>query len=223
MVLLLTVASLLTVESSPAANDACGATEAWANRAFALSALVAAVMRCWWAAPGELWLPAVIGVAAINGLIAALFFVRRPLVSLGNPWQLASCLPTMIGSGLALRLAPELPGWPAAAHALFAIGALITLGSLAWLGRSFGVMPALRQTIQGGPYRFVRHPAYAGELIMMLACFLAGPSLAAASVWLLLAPGVVWRILTEETLLSADPDYQAYRRQVRSRLVPGVW
>ncbi len=106
---------------------------------------------------------------------------------------------------------------------MFAGGAVITIGSLVWLGRSFGVMPARRQTVIGGPYRLVRHPAYAGELLIMLACFLSGPSLAAACVWLLLIPGIVWRILSEEAVLAADPNYQAYRRQVRWRLIPGIW
>jgi len=106
---------------------------------------------------------------------------------------------------------------------LFATGAVMTIGALAWLGRSFGVMPAQRQTVIGGPYRFVRHPAYAGEMLVMLACFLAGPSPAAASVWLLLIPGIAWRILAEEAVLAADAGYEAYRRQVRWRLIPGIW
>ena len=222
MVFLLIVAP--AAESGDVSAPAwAGDTEAWANRAFAVSALIAAVMRCWHAGAGEFWLPAVIGVAAINGLVAVLFFARRPVVSLGAPWQLASCLPSMIGSGLALRLAPGLTSWPYFAHGLFAAGALLTLVALAWLGRSFGVMPALRQTVQAGPYALVRHPAYLGELIMTLACFLAGPGWLAASAWVLLVPGVAWRIWAEETLLSADPHYQAYQQQVRSRLIPGVW
>jgi len=204
-------------------SPAAGHVETWANRAFAVSAFIAAVMRCWLAKPDEFWLPATIGVAAINVVVAALFLFRGPVVSLGSPWQLASCLPPMLASGLALRLAPAPSSWQWWTHALFTAGAAMTIGALAWLGRSFGVMPARRQTVVGGPYRLVRHPAYAGEMLVMLACFLAGPSPAAASVWLLLIPGIVWRILAEEAVLSADSNYQAYRRQVRWRLIPGIW
>jgi protein-S-isoprenylcysteine O-methyltransferase Ste14 len=106
---------------------------------------------------------------------------------------------------------------------LFAAGALVTIAAFLALGKSFGVLPALRSSVVRGPYRLVRHPAYAGELLMALACFVAGPSLIATLPWLLLLPGVAWRILAEEAVLSADAGYVAYQRQVRWRLMPGVW
>jgi protein-S-isoprenylcysteine O-methyltransferase Ste14 len=175
------------------------------------------------AGPEERWLPAVIGLAAMNGLIGILFLLRRPVVLLGNFWQLASCLPTMIGLGFAVRFAPPLAGWPWQAHALFAAGLLLALATFIALGRSFGVFPALRRTVVRGPYRFVRHPAYLGELLMALACFVAGPSWLAAMPWLLLLPGVVWRICAEEAVLNCDAAYAAYRWQVQWRLLPGIW
>lgn len=169
------------------------------------------------------WLPAIGGISAINGLIAVLFLLRRPVLVLGTPAQLASCLPTMIGFALALRLAPPLESWPWHAHALFAAAALLTIAAFLRLGTSFGVLPALRQTVDRGPYAIIRHPAYAGELLMAVACFSSGPSLLAASAWLLLLPGVLWRIAAEEAVLSRAADYQAYCQRVRWRLAPGVW
>ena len=195
----------------------------WANVAFALSALLAAVMRLSTAAPQERWLPPIVGMAAVNGLIAVLFLLRRPVLVFGSPAQLVSCLPTMIGFALALKLAPRLTDWPWHAHGLFAAAALLTLVSFLRLGSSFGVLPALRQTVERGPYSLVRHPAYAGELIMALACLSAGPSLTAATAWLLLLPGVVWRICSEEAVLRSDAAYRAYAQRVRWRLLPGVW
>lgn len=210
---------------APAADSAyaCSGIEAWTNAAFALSALAAAVMRLADAAPGEWWLPAVIGIAAINGLIAGLFLLRRPVISLGSTMQLVSCLPTMIGFGLAVRLAPELSQWAWYAHGLFAAGAVMTIAAFLALGSSFAVMPALRQTVIRGPYQLVRHPAYAGELLMALACFTAGPSLIALVPWLLLLPGVAWRILAEESVLRSDDVYAEYQTRVRWRLAPGIW
>jgi len=201
----------------------CSGWEAAANLAFAVSAAIAAVMRVVSAQPGERLLPAVAGIAAINALIAILFLLRRPLIALGNWVQLVSCLPTMVGFGLSLRLAPNLAEWPWAAHALFGCGAALTIAAFLSLGGSFGVLPALRAAVTRGPYRIVRHPAYVGELVMAAACFAAGPSLLAVVPWLLLLPGVVWRIQAEESVLSRGEDYARYQSHVRWRLVPGVW
>jgi protein-S-isoprenylcysteine O-methyltransferase Ste14 len=185
--------------------------------------MIAAMMRLVISPLAEWWTPVVIGVAAINGLIAALFLIRRSVVAVGTFPQLVSCLPTMIGFGLAVRLAPTPLGWPWYAHALFATGVLMTIGAFLSLGTSFGVLPALRAVVVRGPYRLIRHPAYLGELMMALACFVAGPSMWALSAWLLLFPGVMWRILAEERVLSRHDAYGEYRRRVCWRLVPGLW
>jgi protein-S-isoprenylcysteine O-methyltransferase Ste14 len=75
-----------------------------------------------------------------------------------------------------------------------------------------------------GPYAHVRHPMYAGALVMLV-----GVPLALGSVWGLLvvipmALIIVWRLLDEESALANDlPGYLAYRNKVRHRLVPWVW
>jgi protein-S-isoprenylcysteine O-methyltransferase Ste14 len=215
--------SISTSEAPTIADVATGGAEAWADRAFALTALIAAAMRLIAAAPGEWWLPPVIGLAALNGLVGVLFFLRRPVVLVGTTWQLVSFLPTMIGFGLAVRFAPPVGQWPWPAHVLFAAGVGLAFAAFAFLGRSFGVLPALRATVVCGPYRVIRHPAYAGELLMALACLAASPTLMALTAWLLLLPGVIWRIASEESVLCADASYVAYRAAVRWRLLPGIW
>ncbi|SPM31247.1 methyltransferase family protein [Mycobacterium terramassiliense] len=81
------------------------------------------------------------------------------------------------------------------------------------------------QTVaSGGVYKFVRHPMYVGNVIMMV-----GMPLALGSYWglLLVVPGIavlVFRILDEEKLLIQDlPGYREYAQHVRYRLVPSVW
>ena len=75
-----------------------------------------------------------------------------------------------------------------------------------------------------GPYALVRHPMYAGALLMFL-----GTPIALGSWWGLLPAGllaavIVWRLLDEEEYLRANlPGYEEYRRKVRFRLVPWVW
>ena len=75
-----------------------------------------------------------------------------------------------------------------------------------------------------GVYKFVRHPMYVGNLIMMV-----GIPLALGSYWglLFVIPGqavLVFRILDEEKLLTQElAGYREYAQRVRYRLVPYVW
>lgn len=76
----------------------------------------------------------------------------------------------------------------------------------------------------GGPYRFVRHPAYTATVLFEL-----GLSTLLASWGALLLSGVcalliVLRTVLEDRTLQAElPGYLEYARQVRFRLVPGAW
>jgi len=104
-------------------------------------------------------------------------------------------------------------------------GSLAAFTIYAWATLSFGLRFSNltnRGIIERGPYRFVRHPAYVSK---SLAWWLESlPSLTASSaIFLLLLNGVyALRAWTEERHLSLDPDYRAYKRRVRWRLLPGV-
>jgi protein-S-isoprenylcysteine O-methyltransferase Ste14 len=81
-----------------------------------------------------------------------------------------------------------------------------------------------QQVIDSGPYAIVRHPMYAGALIMI-----AGIPLALGSWWglvpaALLVPVIVWRLTREEAFLAANlAGYSDYRRRVHYRLAPNLW
>jgi protein-S-isoprenylcysteine O-methyltransferase Ste14 len=78
--------------------------------------------------------------------------------------------------------------------------------------------------IDSGPYAVVRHPMYAGALILI-----AGIPLALGSWWglipaALLVPVIVWRLVREEAFLAANlAGYSDYRGRVRWRLAPVIW
>ncbi|OBH42759.1 hypothetical protein A5684_03885 [Mycobacterium intracellulare] len=78
--------------------------------------------------------------------------------------------------------------------------------------------------VSGGLYRFVRHPMYVGNVIMMI-----GIPLALDSYWglLFVIPGTIvlaLRIFDEERLLFNElPGYRDYAERVRYRLVPYIW
>jgi protein-S-isoprenylcysteine O-methyltransferase Ste14 len=78
--------------------------------------------------------------------------------------------------------------------------------------------------VTSGPYRFVRHPGYAGGMLAWLAAPLALGSLWALLPAALTAIALVIRTILEDRLLHADlPGYAEYAQRTRARLVPGVW
>jgi protein-S-isoprenylcysteine O-methyltransferase Ste14 len=100
------------------------------------------------------------------------------------------------------------------------LGLLLMLWSLGALGTSFGVAPADRGLVRGGPYRFIRHPAYLGELGCMAGVAWSNPTSWNILLLHLLLVSFLVRIHWEEQIIAG---YTSYARQVRYRLIPGVW
>jgi protein-S-isoprenylcysteine O-methyltransferase Ste14 len=81
-----------------------------------------------------------------------------------------------------------------------------------------------QKVISTGPYALVRHPMYAGGLVMLL-----GIPIALGSWWGLLVivaiiPALIWRLFDEEKFLARNlPGYVEYQKKVRYRLIPLVW
>jgi protein-S-isoprenylcysteine O-methyltransferase Ste14 len=75
-----------------------------------------------------------------------------------------------------------------------------------------------------GPYRLMRHPGYAGNILP-----LAGMVLAFSSLWTIIPAAVALIIvlvrtaLEDRTLQEELPGYREYARNVRYRLFPGIW
>jgi protein-S-isoprenylcysteine O-methyltransferase Ste14 len=78
--------------------------------------------------------------------------------------------------------------------------------------------------ISTGPYAIVRHPMYAGSLIMLAGIPLALGSWRGLFLVLLIVPLLAWRLLDEEKFLHKNlPGYAEYTQKVRYRLVPLIW
>jgi protein-S-isoprenylcysteine O-methyltransferase Ste14 len=81
-----------------------------------------------------------------------------------------------------------------------------------------------QSAVAGGPYSFLRHPAYLGAILYELAV-----PILLASWWCLLVSAVaagllVLRTALEDRTLQAElAGYAAYARRVRYRLLPGIW
>lgn len=109
------------------------------------------------------------------------------------------------------------------ASALQGVAFAVAVYGLLHLRRSLSIIPEARRLVTGGPYRVVRHPLYAAEILAAVAYVGSSPALLRVVV---LVPFVLVQLLRarfEERLLTANyPAYGQYAATTR-RLLPGVW
>ena len=150
----------------------------------------------------------------VGGLWSVSVFLAVPLVAgldARSGWTQGLSAACNIASAVALASGLGFAGWAMISNAFFSTAVRIQ--------RDRG------QTVcRSGPYRYVRHPGYAGFILQSLATpFLLG------SVWALI-PGLVAAALMvartsfEDRMLQNELDgYLEFALEVRYRLIPGCW
>ena len=111
---------------------------------------------------------------------------------------------------------------------LFVLGTALRWYSIIYLGRFFTTNVAIasdHRVIDTGPYRFVRHPSYAGGMLALLGVCLTFQNWASALIIFIPCFAVNhWRIFIEEKALAdalGEP-YRSYMKRTK-RLVPFVY
>jgi protein-S-isoprenylcysteine O-methyltransferase Ste14 len=151
-------------------------------------------------------------LAMQSALAAFLLVMHKPVERISHPlMSLIAWLCALLPLAFNLKDATAIYSLP---------GLLLALWSLVALGFSFSIAPEDRGIVERGPYRFVRHPMYLGEILSLL-----GLCIAANNIWnwfalLLFVRLVLIRISAEERVLAS---YEWYRKSVRWRFIPGVW
>jgi protein-S-isoprenylcysteine O-methyltransferase Ste14 len=175
----------------------------------------------------------------LGSLAESLLLVRRrggaSSHDRGTKWIVA--LVARIGIFAGLAIAVLVPGLRAYANdwwtfglgiALVLAGALLRGWAIVSLGRYFRrevtIEPGQR-IVRRGPYRVLRHPSYAGLLLMFAGLGLAFGSWVSAAVALLIGfAGILPRIRVEERALAEEfgAGYDDYAHST-ARIVPHVW
>ncbi len=151
--------------------------------------------------------------------------VLAPLMGISTSFLLV----IVAGLGHRFRWAPPFPTW------LNILGLLLIAGGYGFAGwaaaenRFFASMVRI-QTDRGhvvcdrGPYRIVRHPGYAGNILPLPGIVLAlgsGWTIIPAAIALIIV--VIRTALEDRTLQEELPGYRDYARRVHYRLVPWVY
>jgi protein-S-isoprenylcysteine O-methyltransferase Ste14 len=171
------------------------------------------------------WL-GIAGSAAYYALLIWSYLRRRPAVATSGSRTGHACavVATIIPFVLPLLNGTQPgPGRQLAADSLVAAGLAWSVWAIRFLGPNFSVLPQARGVASRGPYRWLRHPLYAGEIVAALGLAVAAWSPAAAGLWAALCALQAYRAVREEqVLLLAVPGYRAYRARTAA-LLPGIF
>jgi protein-S-isoprenylcysteine O-methyltransferase Ste14 len=141
----------------------------------------------------------------------------------------------VVAAGMLTGVLSNAPAWRFGSAGLSVAGLLVMWAGLAvriWaivvLGRSFRMTVEVdtgQKVVDSGPYRWVRHPSYAGILLLMAGLSLVYGNWPALAILLVLPTGVlIHRIIVEEAVLTevTGRAYTEYAARTK-RLVPGLW
>ncbi len=163
---------------------------------------------------------------AFYAVVIVLYLRRGPAKSTTKVLsaRVAAVVATWLPFSLPL-LASEssVPLWLVLTADVLLLGGLaFTLWALLNLGRSLSIVAQARQLVRSGPYAWVRHPVYTGELVAVLGIVLVAPSVAGVAAWVVLIALQTYRTVHEERVLAeAFPQYAEYRNST-PRLLPGL-
>ncbi len=157
----------------------------------------------------------------VESMFVIMAFTRR------KPSQISTSFTTWIiafsGALLPLLALPTGTRDYFAPQALQFLSVLLQGYGILSLNKSFGLVAANRGIITGGFYRFIRHPLYFSYFIGIAGFLINHFSFYNAFLFSVFGMCQLQRIRHEETLLCHDPDYKAYMKITRWRLLPYVY
>ena len=165
-----------------------------------------------------------IGLIVFNTLVVGCLLARKNASAVTESipnWILASL--TQVAPLLLRPVASSVPTLELVSGIGQVVGVGLMIASLMALNRSIGVVAANRGIKTRGPYAWIRHPLYAGEILFDVSFLLSNWSSWNGALILALILAQVVRSVQEESLLLRDERYALYRTAVAYRLVPWVF
>ena len=176
--------------------------------------------------------PRLLDLAAnIAGLAFVMLVVGMTIVRLkplrnaeGIEPRLSALAGTFLSMGIvALPQADVGVGLHITALILIAVGWVLSVYVLLWLGRAFSIMAQARRLVSTGPYAIVRHPLYLCEELAVIGIALTHISIEAALIVVVQWLFQLRRMTNEEKVLrAAFPEYEAYAKRT-PKVIPRLF
>ncbi len=158
-------------------------------------------------------------------VVGFLFLFRRPAraVDGSRPRQAVALAAFLSGVAFVGAPATSSPVLVGVSRGVIFLSNVLGIVTLANLGKSFGVLIALREVRTGGLYSCVRHPMYATDILLRVGYLVSHFTPVTCALFVLSTACYVCRAVLEERFLSAQPEYRDYMEKVRYRLIPHVY
>ncbi|MGA1871486.1 MAG: methyltransferase family protein [bacterium] len=104
-----------------------------------------------------------------------------------------------------------------------AVSILVGILSLISLGRSFGIVPAVREIKTGGLYKIIRHPMYLSDILFKIPIVMKYLNLYNIFIFIASVLLYILRAGYEEHLLMDYTRYSTYMHKVKYRFIPRIY
>lgn len=151
------------------------------------------------------------------------FLIRRKSLVITN--KPSDYLVALIGTFCMFFFRPAEYSLISADVAYIAIFTVIILELLSYLSlnKSLGIVPANRGVQVNGMYAFIRHPIYLCHFLYYVVFLLSNVSVYNFFIFIICTTLQIIRMYKEEGLLIKDEVYKKYKKNVRWRVLPGIF
>jgi protein-S-isoprenylcysteine O-methyltransferase Ste14 len=170
--------------------------------------------------------PALIDVTFFihNVIFMLVIVLRREYVKLDRNWFHWGVSILSFFSGLFfIKSSPIQGSIVTAADVINYIGIVVGIVAFLSLGRSFGIVPAVRKIKTRGLYHIVRHPMFVSDILFKIPVVLKYFTIYNFMIFLISLALYIIRARYEEEILSQTEEYQQYQQRVKYRFIPFVY
>ena len=159
-----------------------------------------------------------------NVIFLAVILVRREYIQLDRNWFHWLISIFSFFSGLFFLKSSSSTGTIIEVADAITIAAIVVgMAALLSLGRSFGIVPAVRKVRTGGLYHIVRHPMFVSDILFKIPLVLKYFTLYNSAIFILSLLLYILRAQYEEELLLHTQEYQHYKNRVKYRFIPYIY